>query len=192
MKLIPTPSQTVGPFFAVGLDRAETADLTHGGAAKGERIEIEGQVRDGDGAPIPDAMLEIWQANAAGKYHHPDDHQAKADDANFIGFGRAFADKTGRFRFITIRPGAVPGRGNALQAPHITMAVFARGLLKHLMTRIYFADRAAENELDPVLSKIADATARQTLLAKPVAGKSGAYRFDVVLQGEGETVFFEV
>ncbi len=192
MTLIPTPSQTVGPFFAVGLDRAETADLTHGGTAQGERIEIEGRVIDGDGVPIPDAMLEIWQANAAGKYRHPDDHQANADDAHFLGFGRAFADKAGRFRFITIRPGAVPGRGNALQAPHITMAVFARGLLKHLMTRIYFADRAAENELDPVLSKIADAKARETLLARPVAGKSGAYRFDVVLQGEGETVFFEV
>ena len=192
MKLIPTPSQTVGPFFAVGLDRADTADLTHGGVARGERVEIEGQVRDGDGAPIPDAMLEIWQANAAGKYRHPEDRQAKADDPHFLGFARAFTDKAGRFRFITIRPGAVPGRGNALQAPHITMAVFARGLLKHLMTRIYFADRAAENELDPVLSKIADAAARQTLLARPVAGKSGAYRFDVVLQGEGETVFFEV
>jgi protocatechuate 3,4-dioxygenase, alpha subunit len=192
VRLIPTPSQTVGPFFAVGLDRAETADLTHGGAARGERIEIEGRVLDGDGAPIPDAMLEIWHANAEGKYHHPDDHQAKRADPNFIGFGRAFADKAGRFRFITIRPGAVPGRGNALQAPHITLAVFARGLLKHLMTRIYFADRAAENELDPVLSKIADATARQTLLARPVAGKIGVYRFEVVLQGEGETVFFEV
>ena len=192
MKLIPTPSQTVGPFFAVGLDRAETADLTQGGTARGERIEIEGQVRDGDGAPIPDAMLEIWQANAAGKYAHPDDKQEKPADPNFLGFGRAFADKAGRFRFITVRPGAVPGRGNALQAPHITLAVFARGLLKHLMTRIYFADRAAENEVDHVLSKIADATARQTLLARPVAGKSGAYRFDVVLQGEGETVFFKV
>ncbi len=192
MKLIPTASQTVGPFFAVGLTRPELADLTHAGKAKGETIVIEGQVRDGDGAPVPDAMLEIWQANAAGKYAHPEDRQEKPGDANFVGFGRAFTDRQGRYRFITIRPGAVPGRGNALQAPHIAMTVFARGLLKHLFTRIYFADLAAANEADPVLSAIDDPAARQTLLAKPANGTPLTFRFDVVLQGDGETAFFDV
>ena len=99
MRHIPTASQTVGPFFAVGLTRPELADLTQGGKAKGETIVIEGQVRDGDGAPIPDAMLEIWQANAAGKYGHPEDIQDKPVDADFTGFGRAFTDKAGRYRF---------------------------------------------------------------------------------------------
>ncbi|MGO8915520.1 MAG: protocatechuate 3,4-dioxygenase subunit alpha [Stellaceae bacterium] len=192
MRHIPTASQTVGPYFSVGLTRPELADLTQGGKAKGETIVIEGQVRDGDGAPIPDAMLEIWQANAAGKYAHPEDVQEKRVDAGFTGFGRAFTDKQGRYRFTTIRPGAVPGRGNALQAPHIAMTVFARGLLKHLVTRIYFADLAAANEADPVLSGIEDPAARQSLLAKPVNGATPAYRFDVVLQGEGETAFFDV
>ena len=190
MKLVPTASQTVGPFFHVGLARPELADLTGGGKALGDRIVIEGQVRDGDGAGVPDAMLEIWQANAAGKYAHPEDLQAKPADANFVGFGRAFTDKDGRYRFVTVRPGAVPGRGNALQAPHIAVTVFARGLLKHLMTRLYFADLAAANETDPVLSGIEDEAARRSLLAAPAA--AGTYRFDIVLQGKGETAFFDV
>jgi len=192
MKLRPTASQTAGPYFAVGLTRPELADLTHGGKAKGERIVIEGQVRDGDGAPIPDAMIEIWQADAAGKYAHPEDKQDKAGDANFTGFGRALTDKDGRYRFTTIRPGPVPGRGNALQAPHIAVTVFARGLLKHLVTRLYFADLASANASDPVLSAIEDRAARQTLLARPVNAAVATYRFDVVLQGEGETAFFDV
>jgi protocatechuate 3,4-dioxygenase alpha subunit len=191
-KLIPTASQTVGPFFHVGLLRPELADLTHGGKAKGGPIVIEGRVRDGDGAPIPDAMLEIWQANAAGKYDHPEDLQAKPRDPDFLGFGRVFTDQHGRYRFTTIRPGPVPGRGNALQAPHIVMSVFARGLLNRLVTRIYFGDLAAANETDPVLSRIDDVAARQTLIAQPVNGGAPGYRFDVVLQGEGETVFFDV
>lgn len=192
MKQIPTASQTAGPYFAVGLTRPELADLTHGGKAKGETIVIEGQVRDGDGAPIPDAMLEIWQANAAGKYAHPEDKQEKPADGAFIGFGRALTDKQGRYRFTTIRPGAVPGRGNALQAPHIAVTIFARGLLKHLVTRLYFADLEAANATDPVLSGIEDPAARQSLLAKPVSGAAPTYRFDVVLQGAGETAFFDV
>ena len=118
--------------------------------------------------------------------------QEKPIDTDFAGFGRAFTDKQGRYRFTTIRPGAVPGRGNALQAPHIAMTIFARGLLKHLVTRIYFADLAAANEADPVLSGIEDAAARQSLLAKPVNGARARLRFDVVLQGEGETAFFDV
>ncbi|HUH85360.1 MAG TPA: protocatechuate 3,4-dioxygenase subunit alpha [Stellaceae bacterium] len=192
MTLIPTASQTVGPFYAVGLDRPELADLTQGGKALGERIVLEGQVRDGDGNGVSDAMLEIWQANAAGKYDHVEDRQEKPRDANFAGFGRTFTDKDGRYRFTTIRPGAVPGRGNTLQAPHILMTVFARGLLKHLVTRVYFADLAAANETDPVLSKIEDEAARRSLLAQPAGGPVPVYRFDVVLQGEGETAFFDV
>jgi protocatechuate 3,4-dioxygenase alpha subunit len=192
MKLIPTASQTVGPFFHVGLARPELADLTRGGKAEGERITLEGQVRDGDGAPVPDAMLEIWQANAAGRYHHPEDRQEKPLDPDFLGFGRAFTDKDGRYRFVTIRPGQVPGRGNALQAPHIAMTVFARGLLKHLVTRLYFADLRDANEADPVLSGVADEAARRSLLATAVKGSPSTYRFDVVLQGEGETLFFDV
>jgi protocatechuate 3,4-dioxygenase alpha subunit len=191
-KLIPTASQTVGPFFHVGLLRPELADLTQGGKATGETIVIAGQVRDGDGAPIPDAMLELWQANAAGKYDHPEDRQEKPRDAHFLGFGRAFTDKEGRYRFTTVRPGAVPGRGNALQAPHIIMSVFARGLLNRLVTRIYFADLAQANATDPVLGTIEDAALRRTLLAQPVPGAAPGYRFDVVLQGKGETVFFDV
>jgi protocatechuate 3,4-dioxygenase, alpha subunit len=192
MKRVPTASQTVGPFFHVGLARPELADLTRGGKALGERILLEGQVRDGDGAPVPDAMLEIWQANAAGRYAHPEDRQEKPLDAGFLGFGRVFTDKEGRYRFVTVRPGAVPGRGNALQAPHIAMTIFARGLLKHLMTRVYFADLVQANEADPVLSSIEDAAARRTLVAEKVAAAPATYRFDIVLQGAGETAFFDV
>jgi protocatechuate 3,4-dioxygenase alpha subunit len=191
-KLVPTASQTVGPFFHVALDRPELADLTRGGKAKGEKILVEGQLRDGDGAPVPDAMIEIWQASAAGKYAHPEDRQEKPRDPNFLGFGRAFADKEGRYRFTTVRPGAVPGRGNTLQAPHILVSVFARGLLKHLATRVYFADLVAANEADPVLSRIDDLAARRTLLAQPAGGAPPLYRFDIVLQGEGETLFFDI
>jgi protocatechuate 3,4-dioxygenase, alpha subunit len=192
VKHVPTASQTVGPFFAVGLDRPELADLTRNGAAKGEKIEIAGRVRDGDGAPISDAMIEIWQANAAGKYDHPEDRQEKPRDPNFLGFGRVFTDTEGRYRFATVRPGAVPGSGNTLQAPHIMMTIFARGLLKHLVTRVYFADLATANDADPVLSKIEDAARRRTLLAERSSDGRPAYRFDVVLQGAGETVFFDV
>src|SRR5438067_1483847 len=165
-KLIPTPSQTVGPFFSLGLDRPDWNDLTVGNP-QGERIVIEGRVLDGDGAPVPDAVVEIWQANAAGRYNHPDDHQEeKPLDPRFRGFGRAATDSEGRFRIVTIKPGPVPGRGNSLQAPHINVALFARGLLRHLYTRIYFADEAA-NAADPLLSSIDDRAARATLLARP-------------------------
>ncbi len=126
---------------------------------------IEGRVIDGDGVSVPDACLELWQANAAGRYAHPDDTRTdKPLDPNFRGFGRVATDADGRFRFTTIRPGAVPGRGNALQAPHIAVALFARGLLKQLFTRIYFAGDPL-NDTDPVLLSIDDPARRQTLLA---------------------------
>jgi protocatechuate 3,4-dioxygenase alpha subunit len=190
-KLIPTPSQTVGPFFHLGMDRREWADLTSGNPA-GERIAIEGQVRDGDGAPVPDAVIELWQANAAGRYNHPDDTQTdKPLDPNFRGFGRVATDTDGRFRLTTIKPGPVPGRGNALQAPHINLAIFARGLLIHLYTRIYFAGQP-ENAGDPLLASIEDGAVRQTLLARAEPGNPALYRFDIVLQGENETAFLDI
>jgi protocatechuate 3,4-dioxygenase alpha subunit len=191
MKLIPTGSQTVGPFFHFGIDRPEWSDLTVGGAS-GEKIVVEGCVTDGDGAPIPDALLEIWQANAAGKYDHPEDTQEKPVDKKFRGFGRAATNAQGIYRFTTIKPGPVPGRGNALQAPHINVTVFARGLLKHLTTRLYFADEVGANETDPVLNSIEDVAARKTLIADKANGAAVTYRFNIVLQGNGETVFFEI
>jgi protocatechuate 3,4-dioxygenase, alpha subunit len=196
-KLIPTPSQTVGPFFHFALERPQWSDLTRLGA-KGERIAVEGRILDGDGAPVPDAFLELWQADAAGRYPHPDDPRwRQPQDPGFLGFGRVFTDAEGGFRFVTIRPGPVPGLGNSREAPHINVAVFARGLLKPLYTRIYFAGEAA-NEDDPVLNAITDPGRRQTLLARPREGPGmPTYRFDIVLQGNedqgnGETVFFDL
>ena len=190
-KLIPTPSQTVGPFFHLGMARTEWADLAASNP-EGERILIEGRVIDGDGAPVPDACVELWQANAAGRYNHPGDAQTdKPLDPKFHGFGRAATDADGRFRITTIRPGPVPGRGNALQAPHINIVLFARGLLKHLHTRIYFADEPA-NATDPLLSSIEDEKVRRTLLALPEASNPRRYRFDIVMQGENETAFLDI
>jgi protocatechuate 3,4-dioxygenase, alpha subunit len=182
-----TPSQTVGPYFRLGLDRPEWADLARD-APSGEKIAIEGRVLDGNGAPVDDAVLEIWQADAEGRYDHPDD--GRPADPRFRGFGRAMTDEAGRYRFVTIRPGRVPGTGGALQAPHVNLTIFARGLLKQLVTRIYFADEPS-NQADPVLTGIADPAARRTLLAVRQDGGT-TYRFDVVLQGKGETAFFDL
>jgi protocatechuate 3,4-dioxygenase, alpha subunit len=190
-KLIPTPSQTVGPFFHLGMDRPEWADLTVNNP-RGERMVIEGRVLDGDGAPVPDAVIEVWQANAAGRYSHPDDSRDDAPlDPGFRGFGRVATDAEGKFRLVTIKPGPVPERGNAWQAPHINLAVFARGLLRHLYTRIYFADDP-RNEADPLLASIDDAAVRGTLLARRAEGEPPVYRFDIVLQGENETAFLDI
>ncbi len=191
-KLIPTPSQTVGPFFHLGLARPEWSDLTRQNPA-GQRIVIEGRVIDGDGAPVPDALIELWQANAAGRYAHPDDRQAdKPVDPNFRGYGRAATDNAGAYRFVTIKPGPVPGRGNSLQAPHLNLAVFARGMLKQLFTRLYFAGEP-QNADDPLLSSLDDASGRQTLIAaKGVEDTVPTYHFDIVLQGERETVFLDL
>ncbi len=192
MALVPTASQTVGPFFRFGLERKELRDLTRDGA-QGIKIRIEGKVYDGDGKPVPEAMLEIWQANAAGRYAHPEDTQDKLIDNRFLGFGRCCTEDDGSFYFVTIRPGQVPGRGNALQAPHIALSIFARGMLKREVTRIYFADETKANEIDPLLSRIEDTKARDTLLAKPEGGKDvPVYRFDIRLQGEKETVFLDI
>lgn len=190
-----TPSQTVGPFFHGGLAWDGGEDLlwaeTPEKPIKGQRIRIEGCVLDGDGKPVPDALIEIWQANAAGRYNHPEDRQEKPLDPAFIGFGRSATKVDGSFRFVTIRPGRVPGRGNALQAPHIALSLFCRGLLRRLVTRIYFED-SPENGEDPVLALIPDPARRETLLARRANGVDDVvYRFDIRLQAEGETVFFD-
>jgi protocatechuate 3,4-dioxygenase alpha subunit len=193
-KLIPTPSQTVGPFFHLGLVRAEWGDLTADNPV-GQRIAIEGRVIDGDGAPVSDALIEVWQANAAGRYNHPDDgREDKPLDPHFRGFGRVATDADGCYRLVTIKPGPVPGRGNAWQAPHINVVLFARGLLRHLYTRIYFADETAANGSDPLLSAIDDDSVRRSLLARREPGRDEppVYRFDIVMQGENETAFLDI
>jgi protocatechuate 3,4-dioxygenase alpha subunit len=189
-----TASQTVGPFFKYALDHPAWADLTTGGPA-GERVRIAGRVLDGDGVPVPDAMLEIWQANAAGKYAHPGDTQDRPLDPNFRGFGRACTDDAGHYAFTTIVPGAVPDARGVPQAPHVNVSIFARGLLKRLVTRVYFGDRADANAADPLLQSIADAVVRATLVAaRASAGPEGlpTYTFDIVLQGTNETAFLDV
>lgn len=211
-----TPSQTVGPFFHYGLPWKGGADLVGGtdigarldlfpeehdvlhlapprGPVRGEIIEIVGTVRDGEGVPVPDAMIEIWGANAAGRYHGAADAREGIPlDPGFIGFGRAAVGADGTYRFRTVRPGSVPVQidSNVWQAPHIAVGVFGRGLLKRLVTRIYFAD-AEHNDRDPVL-ELVPRDRRRTLLATRVADDPPTYQFDIVLRGTNETVFFDV
>jgi protocatechuate 3,4-dioxygenase alpha subunit len=190
MSLSPTPSQTVGPFFSFGLTEKCSVGCIAGPQANGERVLLIFRVLDGDGAPIPDAMIEIWQADAAGKYNHPDDAQQKTVDRACIGFGRMGTAEDGSCEFETIKPGRVPGLGNALQASHLSVAVFARGMLKQLYTRVYFGGDSANQE-DPVLSLVPDGR-RETLMAHADPARPGVWRFDVHLQGDQETVFFDV
>ena len=182
-----TPFQTLGPFFDFGLVIPD-GDIVAEPAAAGRHITIEGTVRDGVGDLLPDALIEVWQANAAGKYRHPDDRQDLPIDPSFSGFGRVATDEYGRFTFTTIVPGRVPGPDGGLQAPHLAVGFLARGLLTRLVTRIYFEDEPSNAE-DAVLALI-PAERRATLLAKRIA--PDRYRFDIVLQGPGETVFFDV
>ncbi len=181
-----TPFQTVGPFFAIAL--GEPGARLVMGTTVGRRIVIEGIVRDGAGAPVPDALVEIWQANSAGRYDHPDDYQEKPLDPNFTGYGRAPTDDSGRFVIETIMPGRVPGPDDSLQAPHLLLGILARGILTRLVTRVYFDDEPATAE-DPIL-RLVPADRRATLVAHHEG--NGRYRFDLRLQGEGETVFFDV
>lgn len=189
MKSGATPSQTVGPFFH-GLVREDLNVLARR-ETQGEHIRIDGYVYDGNGAPVPDAMVEIWQANAHGRYRHSADRRQAPLDPSFVGFGRAGTDESGRYWFETVKPGAVPLDDAAGQAPHINVAVFARGLLDHLFTRLYFVDEPA-NGSDPILQRLPESR-RATLVAQRVSvdGKP-AYRFDIILQGERETVFFDI
>jgi protocatechuate 3,4-dioxygenase alpha subunit len=192
-----TPSQTVGPFFKYGLTpngQYEWNDAFTGNLitpdASGERIRIEGRVFDGEGQPVPDAMLEIWQADAQGRFADPQDKRA-LPNAKFRGFGRSGTDANGTFVFDTIKPGSVPDPDGKPQAPHILLAVFARGMLRHLYTRIYFADETG-NSSDPVLALV-PADRRATLIAARESGNGNAvYRLDLHLQGDNETVFFDV
>jgi protocatechuate 3,4-dioxygenase alpha subunit len=189
MALGVTPSQTVGPFFGFALPFVGGPDLV--AEDHPDAILITGQVLDGEGDVVPDALVEIWQANAAGRYDHPDDPRADLPlEEGFRGFGRAPTDDDGRFRFTTIKPGPVPGvNATSTQAPHILFAVLARGLLQRLATRMYFPDEEAANAADPVLSALSPEQ-RATLVAHDEGG--GVLRFDIRLQGAGETAFFAV
>lgn len=185
-----TPPQTVGPFFH-GLLR-EGLNVMANAATAGDRIRIEGRVFDGNRVPVSDAMIEIWQANRQGHYNHPADPRVASPDATFSGFGRAGTDDSGQYWFETVRPGRVPMENGAEQAPHLDVAVSARGLLHHLFTRLYFDDEAAANARDPVLRGIPEAR-RATMLAKKTSANGKIiYRFDIVLQGQDETVFFDL
>lgn len=188
MTLRATTSQTVGPFFTIGLTRMNQSVLA-GPGVSGERVTIQGRVVDGDGVPVPDAVIEIWQANAHGKYAHPEDVQDKPIEAGFVGYGRVPTDDGGKFSFTTIKPGAVPGPDGKMQAPHLALSIFMRGLLKRLATRIYFPDEAG-NDTDFVLHLV-EASRRGTLIARAAAGRPGVLEWNVVMQGEGETVFFD-
>ena len=190
MELIPTPSQTVGPFFHLGLTNAYSIARIAGPGAKGDRIRLICTVYDGEGRPVPDAMVEVWQANAGGKYNHPDDTQEKPLDPDFGGFGRLSSDATGKCAFETIKPGRVPDSKGILQAPHCNVSVFARGILARLATRIYFSGDAA-NAGDPVLALV-PRERRDTLMAKQDRGAPGNWRFDIHLCGRRETVFFDI
>ena len=173
--MLPTPSQTVGPFFNIGLpgDRTDVVPPGTEGA-----VRVQGVVYDAEG-PVVDALIETWQAAPSGRY----------DEPGFAGFGRAETDaQDGSYAFTTVKPGPVPGPGGTLQAPHILMSVFARGLLRRLATRVYFEDEADANAADPVLAAV-DPGRRDTLIARR---HGDTYRFDVRLQGDGETVFFDV
>ncbi|OLZ58894.1 protocatechuate 3,4-dioxygenase subunit alpha [Amycolatopsis keratiniphila] len=178
-----TPSQTVGPYLSIGLPWPDGPDVVPAGEPAA--IRIHGRVLDGAGEPVPDAMIETWQADADGRFDHPDDPRG-AVASGFRGFGRCPTDPNGDYEIRTIMPGSLPGPAGGTQAPHIDVSVFARGLLHRVVTRIYFEDN--DNSGDPVLASVPEA--RQGTLIATKAGDG--YRFDIRLQGEGETVFFDV
>jgi protocatechuate 3,4-dioxygenase alpha subunit len=200
-----TPSQTVGPYFAYGLTPNNRCQWDPNGHyswkntvdgnlitpdVSGEKIHIEGVVLDGDGLPIEDAMIEIWQADSQGRYAHPRDNRA-LPNAKFKGFGRSATDKQGVYAFDTIIPGAVPGPGGKPQAPHIVFCVYSRGMLRQIYTRMYFPDQAA-NAADTVLGLV-PTDRKATLIAKKESrGGQTVYRFDIRVQGDNETVFFDI
>jgi len=190
---VATTSQTVGPFFSIGLSRLYRDALAAPGVS-GERVEITGRVLDGDAKPVPDAIVEIWQANSHGQYAHPEDLQGKPLEKDFSGYGRVPTDSDGRYRFTTIKPGHVPGPptpdGSAtMQAPHLVISIFMRGLLRRLVTRMYFPDEASNGE-DGVLNLV-EKPRRATLIARCVAGKPGVLEWNIVAQGAEETAFFD-
>ncbi len=198
-----TASQTAGPYVHIGLApgaagfhifEQELGRDIAGPNAAGQRIRVEGLVIDGTGAPIKDALIEIWQANAAGTYPHAEDRRVGEVEDGFRGWGRVITDfDSGLFAFETVKPGSVPGRGGRMMAPHLNVWIVARGINIGLNTRMYFSDEPEANAADPVLNLIEQTDRRPTLIA--VRGQGGdmpVYRFDIRLQGEGETVFFDV
>ena len=187
-----TPSQTVGPFFSIRLSGEGQNVLVTDGVS-GDRIRVMGAVLDGEGEPVGDALVELWQANSAGRYRHPDDIRAELElDKGFTGFGRAATDaEAGEYWFETIMPGPVPDPEGELQAPHLSLIVQARGMLNPLFTRVYFPDDDAANTHDLVLSMV-PAERRSTLVAKLEQTSPRVYRFDIRLRGESETVFFDI
>lgn len=190
-KLGQTPSQTPGPYFAMRIAaEGENVLPVPEGA---ERIVISGKVLDADGDHVEDALVEMWQANPAGRYNHPDDQRDLCLSEGFSGFARAKTDfETGEYRVETVKPGPVPDPEGEPQAPHISLIIQARGMLNPVFTRIYFSDEPEANDHDLVMRKV-PAERRETLIAKAVDGSDPMeYRFDIKLQGDKETVFFDV
>ena len=186
-----TPSQTVGPFFGVGLTQpSQSQHVLVNDLTTGERVRIEGTVFDGAGQSVEDALIEIWQANAHGRYRHALDAGPAPLDPNFFGFGRCPTDSSGAFGFDTVKPGAIHGGDGKQHAPHVNVTVFARGMLVHAFTRVYFAGDPLET--DPTLALV-DVSRRDTLVAERTVHQGGrvVYRWDIHLQGERETVFFD-
>ena len=179
-----TPSQTVGPFFSLGLPWEDGPFVVPAGTAGA--IRIRGRVFDGAGEPIPDALVETWQADPAGRFDHPDDPRGRAP--GFRGFARCPTTGDGAWEIVTLKPGPVPAAGGGTQAPHLAVSLFARGLLDRVVTRIYFGDEPEANAADPVLALLDDAQ-RASVIAAPGAG---GYAIDLHLQGAGETAFFRV
>jgi protocatechuate 3,4-dioxygenase alpha subunit len=186
MKLLPTASQTVGPYLHIGLGWL-TIDRIAPPGCPGQHVRLGGRVLDGDGVPVTDALVEIWQADANGRYAHPEDTREVPLTPGFRGFGRVPTDAEGRFRFCTIKPGPIADSQGGFQAPHLLASVFMRGLLKRLVTRVYFPDEPRNGE-DQVL-RLVPVERRGTLVARAVA--SDELEWDIILQGAGETVFFE-
>jgi protocatechuate 3,4-dioxygenase alpha subunit len=190
-EFVPAGSQTVGPYFHLGLVRGGAdAGRLAAPEARGEHIRLAIRVLDAEGAGVPDAMIELWQADADGKYNHPDDPQNKTPDPAFRGYGRLPTDKNGALTFETVRPGRVPGIDGNLQAPHINVHIFSRGILRHVSTRIYFAGEPAN--ADDAILRLVPAARRDTLMAHTDSQQPGAWTIDFRLCGEGETVFFDV
>jgi protocatechuate 3,4-dioxygenase, alpha subunit len=186
-ELLPTPSQTVGPYFALELPRMERHELV--APSDPDAVRVRGVVFDGEGTPVNDAVIELWQANRAGRYAHPEDTREEIPlEEGFEGWGRASTDDGGHYEFVTVKPGQVPAPGGGVQAPHIEVAVLARGVLVRLATRIYFPDEGEANSTDAVLASVPE-DMRERLVA---VREDGGLRFDIHLQGDHETPFFAV